>query len=56
MSKNEVEIHVKLDDLDEALEKASRLKELLQEIQILMYSIYGEENIKAMQGGNRKES
>ena len=53
MSKNEVEIHVKLDDLDEALEKASRLKELLQKIQIL---IYGEENIKAMQGSNRKES
>ena len=56
MSKNEVEIHVKLDDLDEALEKASRLQELMQEIQTLMCSIYGEENIKAMQGGNRKES
>ena len=41
MSKNEVEIHVKLDDLDEALEKASRLKELLQEIQILICSLSG---------------
>lgn len=41
MSKNEVEIHVKLDDLDEALEKASRLKELLQEIQTLICSLSG---------------
>lgn len=41
MNKNEVEIHVKLDDLDEALEKANKLKELLQEVQTLICSLSG---------------
>lgn len=37
--KNKISIHVDVKELDEALEKANRLKELLTEVQELIYSL-----------------
>lgn len=39
--RNEISVHVDITELDTAIEKASRLKELLQEAQILIYSLSG---------------
>ena len=37
--KNEIPIHVDIAELDYAIEKASRLRELLLEVQSLIYSL-----------------
>ena len=37
--RNEISIRIDAKDLDEALEKANRLKELLTEVQELIYSL-----------------
>lgn len=37
--KNEIPVHVDSAELDAAIEKASRLRELLQEVQSLIYSL-----------------
>ena len=38
---NEIPVHVNTNELNEAIEKARRLKELLQEVQILIHSLSG---------------
>lgn len=46
MNKNEISVHVDVTELDIAIEKASRLKELLQEVQSL--------SIEHLLGGEQK--
>ena len=41
MNKNEISVHVDVIELDIAIEKANRLKELLQEVQTLIYLLSG---------------
>lgn len=54
MNKNEIPVHIDITELDTAIEKASRLKELLQEVQTLIYSLSGTNQIEKLLGTVRK--
>ena len=57
MNKNEIPVHVDITELDTAIEKASRLKELLQEVQTLIYSLSGtNQRRKGNEGKERNKS